>query len=139
MKEVKWTDDLSVGVQLIDDQHKMWIQHLNSLAKALETHQGATKIADTLSFLIEYTQFHFSTEEKHMVANDYAGLEEHRARHEEFRTTLGKLEEDFREEGATPMLADSIDTLLVNWLVKHLRSVDQEFGTFLKSKGIVLC
>jgi hemerythrin-like metal-binding protein len=138
MQEVQWTDDLSVGVELIDEQHKMLINRLNSLTRALESQQGPTEIAATLNFLIEYTHFHFSTEEKHMAANSYPGLEQHRRKHGEFKATLGSLEEDFREEGATPMLADSIDTLLVNWLIKHIRGVDVEFGAFLKKNGIVI-
>ena len=138
MKEVQWTDDLSVGVGLIDEQHKMLIQHLNNLIKSLNPNQGLTKIADTLSFLIDYTDFHFSTEEKHMAANNYPGLKDHIMKHDEFKTTLGNLEEEFKEDGATHVLADSIHTLLVNWLIKHIRVVDVEFGAFLKNNSITL-
>ena len=138
MEEVKWTDDLSVGVELIDQQHKMLIQHLNNLIRSLNPNQGLTKIADTLSFLIDYTQFHFSTEEKHMAANNYPELKDHKMKHDEFRATLSHLEEEFKEEGATHVLADSIHTLLVNWLIKHIRVVDIEFGAFLKNNGIAL-
>jgi hemerythrin len=28
MKEVEWADDLSIGVEVIDEQHKMLIQYL---------------------------------------------------------------------------------------------------------------
>jgi len=73
-----------------------------------------------------------------MTANNYPGLEDHKMKHDDFRKTLGNLEEDFKEEGATPMVADSLDTLLVNWLIKHIRSVDVEFGTFLKNNGIIV-
>ena len=138
MNEVQWTNELSVDAGLIDKQHKMWIQHLNDLTKSLEAHQGPEKIASTLSFLIDYTRFHFSTEEKHMAANDYPGLDNHKDKHAEFRTTLRDLEEDFTEEGATPALANSIDTLLVNWLIKHIRNVDMVFGAFLRDKGIII-
>jgi hemerythrin len=138
MKEMQWTDDLSVGVGLVDEQHKMLIQHLNELTRSIESRQGPAKIVETLDFLARYTDFHFSTEEKHMAANDYQGLEQHQAKHAEFKTTLADLEQDFREEGATSELADSIDTLLVNWLVGHIKSVDVEFGTFLKTKGITI-
>ena len=136
MKEVVWTDDLSVNVGLIDKQHKMLIQHLNNLAKALELHQGPTKIVSILNFLMDYADFHFSTEEKHMTANDYPALEEHKMKHEEFRKILASLEEDFKEEGATPILAQSLDALLVHWLFKHIKTVDIEFGTFQKTHGI---
>ena len=31
MGQVQWTDDMSVGVGLIDEQHKMLTGHLNNL------------------------------------------------------------------------------------------------------------
>lgn len=136
MKMIQWNGSLTVGVELIDEQHKMLIQRLNNMSKAIESKQGPGEISKTLSFLIEYTHFHFSVEEKHMKANNYPGLEHHLTQHEEFRSTLANLEKEFEEEGATQILADSIDTFLVNWLIKHISEVDLAFGTFLKEKGI---
>jgi len=136
MKEIIWTSDLSVGIELIDEQHKMLIKHLNDLSESLKEQRGLTKIATTLNFLIEYTDFHFTAEEKHMAANDYQELENHKTKHEEFKTTLNNMEEDLQEEGATQLLADSIDALLVKWLFEHIRVVDVAFGKFLKQKGV---
>ncbi len=136
MKEIRWTSDLSVGIGLIDEQHKMLIKHLNDLSQSLESGQGPEKIATTLSFLIDYTNFHFSAEEKHMAANGYPELENHKQMHEGFKTTLNNLEEDLLEEGATQLLADSIDTLLVMWLFEHISTIDVWFGKFLKEKGV---
>ncbi|NNK85517.1 MAG: chemotaxis protein, partial [Desulfobacterales bacterium] len=87
MKEVQWNDSMSVGIELIDKQHKMLIQHLNNLIKSLEPSQGLTEVANTLSFLIDYTHFHFSEEEKHMAANKYPELEQHKMKHDGFKTT----------------------------------------------------
>ena len=136
MKEIKWTSDLSVGIELIDGQHKMLIKHLNDLSQSLESGQGPAKIATTLSFLIDYTNFHFNAEEKHMAANGYPELENHKKMHEGFKTTLNNMEEDLEEEGATQLLADSIDTLLVKWLFEHISTIDVLFGKFLKEKGV---
>ncbi len=138
MNEVKWTNDLSVDVELIDDQHKMLIEHLNNFAKAVEQHQGPTEIASTLSFLIDYTDFHFSMEEREMKAHNYPAYDTHKAKHEEFKTILVYMESEFRDDGPTAILAESIDTLLVSWLVKHIRVVDVEFGMFLKDRGIAI-
>lgn len=138
MDRIQWTDEMSVGIELIDDQHKQLIQHLSDFATAIESHHVAARIGSTLDFLIKYTGFHFSSEEKHMAVNDYPGLENQVTQHNQFRATLSNLEEDFKEEGATYILADSIDTLLVNWLIKHICGMDVAFGTFLRKKGIVL-
>jgi hemerythrin len=136
MKKIEWTTDLAVGIDMIDDQHKKWIQHLNELVTAAESRRGANLVTSTLAFLIEYTDFHFSAEERAMEAAGYPALPQHRVKHEELRNTLGKLVEDFSEEGATHELADSICTFLGNWLVAHIREVDQAFGRFTKEKNL---
>ncbi|MFC1682942.1 bacteriohemerythrin [Candidatus Zixiibacteriota bacterium] len=138
MPEIQWSDDLSVGIELIDEQHRVLIERMNDVSTATEAHHGVEKIAKTLDFLVEYTDFHFSTEEKHMATHSYPGLEEHHAKHEELKDTLRNLEQDFKEEGATFTLADSVNTLLGNWLMKHIKAVDVPFGAFLKEKGITL-
>jgi hemerythrin len=138
MTTIQWDDSFSVGIALIDEQHKTWIQHLNDLSTAVESHLGTEHIAQTLGFLVDYTQFHFATEEKHMRANSYPGLAEHRRKHGELRDTLDNLVQDFEEDGATHILAEALDTFLGNWLIKHIEEVDLKFGTFLSDKGIAI-
>ena len=138
MEKVEWDNTLSVGVKLIDEQHKGLIQRINGVLKAVEEKQEEREIAKTLNFLFDYTHFHFSTEVKHMELNDYPGLEDHKMRHEEFVDTLKNLEKEFKEEGATKLLAGSVKTLLMSWLVEHVQNVDQEFGRFLRGKNITI-
>jgi len=138
MSKIIWDESLSIGVELIDEQHKKWIGHIHNVQAAIEAHRGMPQIASTLDFLINYTQFHFSTEEKSMSETGYSGLEDHRARHEELKGTLDHLIEDFNEEGVTEKLNEAIGTFLGNWLRNHIRVVDQAFAAFLKEKGIRL-
>ena len=92
MSKIEWDASLSVGVDLIDEQHKMLIQRLNDMSNAIEFTKGPNEIARTLSFLIDYTDFHFSAEERHMREQEYPGLEDHLSKHEEFKSTLADLE-----------------------------------------------
>jgi hemerythrin len=138
MDNLVWNENLSVGVPLIDEQHKTLIKRLNDVSAAIESARGENEIAKTLSFLSEYTDFHFSTEEKYMQENNYPGLEQQRTKHKDFMGTSANLEQDFEEEGSTGALADAINTFLINWLTKHIQGLDQEFGHFLSEKGIVI-
>lgn len=138
MGTMKWDESLSIGVELIDEQHKKWIEYIHNVQAAIEAHQGMTQIANTLDFLSDYTQFHFSTEEKAMSETRYPELESHRARHEELKETLDTLIEDFKEDGVTEKLSEATGTFLGNWLRKHIREVDQAFAAFLKAKKIRL-
>ena len=135
---VQWTDDLSVGNRVIDEQHKSLIDRLNAVSAALAAHHGEAEIMNTLGFLADYTTFHFSAEERFMDASSYPGLEAQKVRHQDFVDTLDELERDFREEGSTKILADAINTFLVNWLTNHIQGMDKTFADYLAGEGITL-
>lgn len=136
MEKIEWNDGLSIGVDLIDGQHKMLIQRLSEVSEAIQMNQGEGAIAKTLDFLIGYTDFHFSTEEKQMTEQNYPGLDLQKQQHEEFRKSLKQLVEDFEYEGATQSLAYHIKDFLFNWLIRHIKDVDHKFGEFLNKKSI---
>jgi len=136
MTKIEWSNNLSVGVDLIDEQHKMLIHKIAEVAEAVNKTQGAEKILKTLGFMVEYTDFHFSAEEELMKEHSYPEKEYHLEQHAQFKQMLKNLEEDFEEEGATRALSTSINTYLINWLVNHIQKIDVEFGEFLKSMGI---
>lgn len=138
MEKLAWNESLSVGIPLIDEQHKTWIDRYNALSVAVAQHEAQRQIAETLGFLIDYTNFHTATEEKHMTAHNYPGLAEHLQKHREVLETLNNLVRDFEEEGPTQILADSINIFLGNWLIEHIQQVDHKFGVFIKEKGLVI-
>jgi len=138
VSNIVWNDSLSVGVDLIDRQHKSLIEKIAHLEDAIRTGQGPAEIVRTLDFLIDYTAYHFGTEEKNMRAYDYPELPAHIEKHKEFKKTLNDLAADFEEEGATQPLADSIETLLMNWFVKHIKDVDNRFGAFLRENDLTM-
>ena len=134
MEKIEWNDNLSVGIDTIDQQHKMLIQKLKDVSEAIESNLGEGTIAQTLDFLVDYTNFHFSEEEKQMIEHNYPGLAIQQNQHKEFKESLERLEQDFEEENATKELANQIRTFLFNWLVKHIEDVDLEFGKFMREK-----
>lgn len=134
--KIKWNDNLAIGIEAIDEQHKGLIDRLNHVSAALSAKQGEKEIANTLDFLIKYTRYHFAKEEEYMKKFNYPGLAEQKEKHQEFTDILTQMEEEFIEDGATKALADSIDTLLINWLTKHIEGTDLKFGKFLQANNI---
>ena len=134
MANIEWTDDLSVGIPKIDEQHKALIGRLCAVSDAIEAQEGEREIAKTLSFLIDYTETHFSDEETYMKELNYPGLAEQEKKHREFIVTLKDLERDFDEEGSTHGLADAINTLLLNWLTNHIRAIDRKIADFVSNQ-----
>ena len=134
MVKIEWTNGLATGVDLIDNQHKMLLEKLNDISEAIEKELGIEVITKTLDFMIDYTDFHFGTEEKHMEKTSYPRIEYHKKMHNEFVDTLKNMTLEFQEDGATQRLAESVNIFLFNWLVKHIRGVDGAFGKFLKEQ-----
>ncbi len=48
---ISWTNDLSVGVQVIDDQHKEIFAQLNRLMDACNQGKGKQQIGEVIVFL----------------------------------------------------------------------------------------
>ena len=135
MVKIEWSDGLATGVELIDNQHKMLLNKLNDISESIEKMHGVEAITKTLDFMMDYTDFHFGTEEEHMQKTSYPRMEYHKSMHKEFVETLKNMTLEFQEDGATQRLAESVNIFLFNWLVKHIRGVDGTLGKFLKEKG----
>lgn len=138
MSGIQWDESLSVGVDLIDEQHRKWIAHLHGVEAAIKARRGQQQIVNTLSFLVDYTQFHFSTEEKEMTRTGYPGIAHHKAEHEKLKGTLENLVQEYKEDGVTERLSEAVGTFLGNWLKDHIRDVDLAFAAYLKEKKIRL-
>ena len=138
MEKMRWQNSLSIGIEVIDNQHKKWMDHYNAVVESLTSQEDRTQVSKTLGFLIDYTEGHFSLEEKYMTANGYPGFAEHKAKHDELRGTLAGLVREFEEEGATTQLSKAVDTFLRNWLIKHIQEVDTKFGAFIRQNQIAL-
>ena len=73
---IKWTEDLSVGFDRIDDQHKELIERLDKFIQAMTEGKGRNEVEDVIKFLGKYVEEHFSTEETYMSKFDYPEKEE---------------------------------------------------------------
>ena len=54
-----WTDEFSIGLQEIDEQHKELVELLNQLHVAIKEHHGSTTSRQILDKLADYTCTHF--------------------------------------------------------------------------------
>lgn len=63
-KLVQWVDKMNTGIELIDAQHQMLCNYLNTLYRAMQTKQTGSALHEIIDNLVEYTVNHFSTEEQ---------------------------------------------------------------------------
>ncbi|MBV5350516.1 hemerythrin domain-containing protein, partial [bacterium] len=61
---ITWREDLAVGVEQIDDQHKELLARFDLLLSACKQGKGSEEVLHLLDFLDEYVIRHFGDEEQ---------------------------------------------------------------------------
>jgi hemerythrin len=140
ISNMQWTEDLSTGVEIIDDQHKELFSRINDLVDAIKAHTCKYKIGDVVKFLDEYIVFHFGEEEGIMQRNNYPKYPQHKAQHTKFINNFNELKKELQklEGGRKPGSYDlSVETnqVVVDWILDHIVKIDKELGAFLKTRN----
>jgi len=135
MELVLWSEQFSVGVRELDQQHQQLIKLLNILI----SRQGTIKphsetVSDTLMAMTRYAQAHFKAEERLMETVGYPGLEEQKRQHRDFR----KSTVDFSTATyyGIDQVPEALLEYLVNWWVHHILEDDMAYRSFFKDKGV---
>lgn len=131
---IKWTPDLSVGVDHIDEQHKIWFEKANGLFEAGKERRAQDYINTMIDFLDEYTKKHFKDEEIYMEEIGYPELAAQKRAHASFIQDLAKLKKDFNESGGNITVIINANKMVLNWLTNHIKSMDKKIGEYVKSE-----
>lgn len=132
--QLRWTRDLSVGVEEIDGQHKELFRMINALDSAVKSGKPKDEIMGLIGFLDNYVIEHFGTEERYMTAHDYPDYLHHKNKHEWFIEEFYGIKS--RLESAAPLVEviGLINNLLIMWFSNHIRTTDKSLGSFLAAK-----
>jgi hemerythrin-like metal-binding protein len=124
-KKVEWTDALSVGIDVIDEDHKALIDIIN---RVLEAEREGTSVKWALGELAAYANYHFTREEKMMEAANYPDLAAHKKTHKAFIEWLQSLRTVYgADPGAEYYLAETMREYLQTWLTDHIMKVDADY------------
>jgi hemerythrin len=124
-----------VNIKEVDDQHRQLFVILNRLHDAVVEGKEQGELYAILDELIEYTVYHFQTEEKLFVEHDFPGYAVHKAEHDKLTGTAVDLQAKLRDGSAT--LSFELLDFLHDWLMQHTLGLDQEMGPYLNERGIV--
>lgn len=132
--EIQWTQDLSVGVAEVDQQHQELFNRINTLLIACKQGKGRDHLTEIIDFLGEYTVKHFETEKKLMSDHDYPEMDSHIAQHEIFIENFSMLKQKLEQDGPGGHIVIETNRVVITWLNSHIRNVDQNLGAFLSGK-----
>ncbi|OWW19650.1 bacteriohemerythrin [Noviherbaspirillum denitrificans] len=126
MAYLVWSDDLAVGNNFIDGDHKKLIDMVNRLHTVMAEGKGKDVMDKVLHNLITYTQEHFRREEELMQKMRYEGLADHKAEHEKLLNQVLDLQKKFESGAAT--LSIQVLHFLRDWLINHIGKSDKELA-----------
>lgn len=133
VEKIVFTDDLKLGVELIDQQHERLVDLINNLIEVGPDEGDRKMVGETLDELSDYIFKHFKEEETIMQQVEYPGLEEHRKLHKEFVKVTMDFNKRFRmkEEG----LGVEMLLFLSSWLIDHIKGEDPNYLKAFKDAG----
>ena len=135
MPLMAWNDKLSVGVAVIDADHKKLVGMVNELYDAMQAGHGKEALGKILDGLISYTGMHFAREEKFFAETAYPESVAHKKEHDDLVKQVLDVQAKYKA-GGTGTLSLEVMNFLKNWLVKHIQGSDKKYAPHLNAKGI---
>lgn len=124
MTLLTWTDDLSVGVASIDNDHKKFLDLLNVL---IGTPADSGQINEYLALIEELagqSGSHFEQEEAVMERIGFPDLEPHRRSHRVFMDKVALLRKAIEGEDNPALARLELVSFMAEWFSGHLRTMD---------------
>ena len=128
MEFIKWDSSFETDIKIIDVQHKVLIKKVNQLYEFIEDN-SINRIYPLIDELLEFTDYHFETEENYFAVFNYKNKEEHINEHNTFRNFVN----DIKKEDISNIEFDKkLFEFLITWILHHIKEVDMKYVDFLK-------
>lgn len=132
--EFEWSPQISVGEDILDEEHQALLETINKLLAAILNREPKEKIEETIAFLDAYIDLHFKHEEEYMRENNYPEIEEHKELHGYFILQYNAFKERLSKLGPQNELALDVETYLGNWWLEHIAKEDKKYATHITQK-----
>lgn len=117
-----WRQQLSVGNDVIDADHKYLIDIINQVEKSLKANDRSA-LSSEFDALEKYSREHFVREEKIALAAGYEHVTKLSGSHDELLKALAHLKNEVGDEWS-PAAIEHFSSLLRAWLIDHVIKED---------------
>jgi hemerythrin-like metal-binding protein len=122
-KTIEWSDDLTVGNAMLDEQHKKLIAMINTLGQPSLT---VDELGEVIFGLLEYAAVHFRDEEEFFTEVAPEIVPAHFLSHTVFIAGAYRFVQRF-QRGEALALRDTVYDFLCDWLLHHIRDEDSQY------------
>jgi hemerythrin-like metal-binding protein len=129
MDHFVWKDSFNIGVDEIDDQHKLFLDYVNECYNAASRDNQRRVTDATIYDLKVYAVTHFRFEEGLMKEKSYPALEGHIKQHMYFESQVVELEKP--NAGGNNRTVESLLIFLRDWFLRHILEHDKKLAAFL--------
>lgn len=129
---VEWSEELSVGVDEIDNDHKKLLEIVNQFYDAYRFSGRRSTVLSALADIADYATWHFDHEERIMRREKFPGLDNHIQQHTALLDGLAGLIAGF-ETGRADITEATLDFLSA-WVLVHLKTEDLELGRWIRAR-----
>jgi len=129
-----WSNEYSVNIKQIDEQHKVLINLINDLHDKMKVGKAKESLGNILDELVNYTVYHFKHEENLFSSYGYPESDNHKQVHQTLIRQVKELKNNF-DSGKTILSMEVMD-FLKGWLGNHILGTDKKYSSYLNSKGV---
>ena len=133
-----WLEEYSVGVAVIDDQHRHFFDIANLLYDTAASSPVLPESALALAIeMNDYALYHLDTEEEYFKKFSYAEANLHIGAHSAYRAKMVEYLDRVRAGGEDMCaLVREIADYSGNWLASHILVMDKRFAGYFRDHGL---
>lgn len=124
----------SIGIDEMDAQHAHWLRLIEEFRSVGSEHllepAGIDAAQHALEELVEYTKFHFASEELFITAHQYPDLDAHIKLHRELEAKVVQLLDEIHAH-ATSRTPLKLKLFVTIWLLEHITRDDDKYARFI--------
>lgn len=132
--KLEWTKQYEIGIELIDQEHRLIVENYNQLYLAVYENKGIEYYGKILDFLMDYVAIHFRHEEALQKQLSYPAAAEHQKLHMAFEKQVKELYASYQDKEICQKDLVLICLFIKKWLLEHILVEDKKIGEFSLTK-----
>ena len=132
----RWTEDMSLNVETIDNQHRELCCHINNLNRSIWNGADPCVLREFVNFLHDYVRLHFNDEQRLMEEFRYDDMQKHMDEHRVLTDRVMAVKSALQSNEATGDHLLQYLTELQELFRVHVTSVDGSFADFIRQNPI---